>query len=166
MNRTLRRLLISIGIGVVIYLVAAFLLVASPVEIGPFLEQFVSGMAGLASAILANWVLPQDGKTGVEPPPARSIRLLVKSGVQTGQEFRLADRAVTIGRANKAKLTFDDKYMSAVHALLEPVEGQWFIEDLKSHNGTYLDNVEVSKRQAVMPGMEIRIGRTYFELKD
>jgi pSer/pThr/pTyr-binding forkhead associated (FHA) protein len=44
-------------------------------------------------------------------------------------------------------------------------DGQWFIEDLGSTNGTYLDRTKVTRAAPVPLGVPIRIGRTSLELR-
>jgi pSer/pThr/pTyr-binding forkhead associated (FHA) protein len=46
-----------------------------------------------------------------------------------------------------------------------PRDGQWYLEDLGSTNGTYLDRAKVSAPTPVPLGVPIRIGRTSFELR-
>ena len=46
-----------------------------------------------------------------------------------------------------------------------PRDGQWFVEDLGSTNGTYLDRAKVTGPTPVPLGVPIRIGRTALELR-
>jgi hypothetical protein len=48
---------------------------------------------------------------------------------------------------------------------LVPRSGQWFVEDLGSTNGTYLDRAKVTAPTPVPLGVPIRIGRTSLELR-
>ena len=72
---------------------------------------------------------------------------------------------ITIGRAEDSTLVITDDYASARHARLLPREGQWFVEDLGSTNGTYLDQQRVQGPLLVNPGQPIRIGQTALELR-
>ena len=76
-----------------------------------------------------------------------------------------ARRQITIGRAEDSTLVITDDYASARHARLVPRDGQWFVEDLGSTNGTYLDRAKVTGPTPVPLGVPIRIGRTSLELR-
>ena len=58
-----------------------------------------------------------------------------------------------------------DDFASARHARLMPRDGQWFIEDMGSTNGTYLDRAKVTGPTPVPLAVPIRIGRTSLELR-
>ena len=70
-----------------------------------------------------------------------------------------------LGRAEACHIRLDDRYASQFHARLFERNGGWFLEDLGSTNGTYLNRQRVSGTVEVHAGDEIRIGRTTMELK-
>jgi pSer/pThr/pTyr-binding forkhead associated (FHA) protein len=72
---------------------------------------------------------------------------------------------VTLGRASDSSLVLDDDFASAHHARLVPHDGQWFVEDLGSTNGTYLDRTKVVRPTPVPVGVPVRIGKTVLELR-
>ena len=97
---------------------------------------------------------------------ARAARLLVvTAGDLKGRSIPLGDTAITMGRAPDSSLVINDDYASTRHAQLVPRNGQWYIEDIGSTNGTYLDRAKVSGPTPVPLGVPIRIGRTSFELR-
>ena len=59
----------------------------------------------------------------------------------------------------------NDDYASSHHARLLPRGGEWFLEDLDSRNGTFLNGQRVEQPEKLQPGMEIRIGRTTLRLQ-
>jgi pSer/pThr/pTyr-binding forkhead associated (FHA) protein len=91
--------------------------------------------------------------------------LVVLEGQLAGTSIALRDAPVTIGRANDSTLVLADDYASNNHARLVPRDGQWFVEDLGSTNGTYLDRAKVTAPTHVPIGMPIRIGKTVLELR-
>ncbi|HEY8533793.1 MAG TPA: FHA domain-containing protein [Micromonospora sp.] len=111
------------------------------------------------------------GTIGVQGRPAkvkrgRTARQLVVTGGQlAGTRITLGDTPITIGRAEDSTLVISDDYASARHARLVPRDGQWFIEDMGSTNGTYLDRVRVTEPTPVPLAVPIRIGRTSLELR-
>jgi pSer/pThr/pTyr-binding forkhead associated (FHA) protein len=70
-----------------------------------------------------------------------------------------------MGRAGDSSLVLDDDFASAHHARLIPQDGQWFVEDLGSTNGTYLDRTKVVRPTPVPVGVPVRIGKTVLELR-
>ena len=92
-------------------------------------------------------------------------QLVVTAGQLAGTRITLGEAQITIGRAEDSTLVITDDFASARHARLVPRDGQWFVEDLGSTNGTYLDRGKVSGPTPVPLGVPIRIGRTSLELR-
>jgi hypothetical protein len=107
--------------------------------------------------------------TGPAPAKVRRGRaahqLVVTAGQLAGTKLTLGEQQITIGRAEDSTLVITDDYASARHARLVPRAGQWFVEDLGSTNGTYLDRAKVNGPTPVPIGVPIRIGRTSIELR-
>ena len=91
--------------------------------------------------------------------------LVVTEGGLAGMSIDLTDQQITMGRANDATLVLNDDYSSSYHARIFPQDGQWFVEDLGSTNGTYLDRQKVIRPTPVPVGVPIRIGKTVLELR-
>jgi pSer/pThr/pTyr-binding forkhead associated (FHA) protein len=105
-------------------------------------------------------------------PKAKSRRrtkaakvLFVTAGALTGTRIDLTDAPVTIGRDEDSTLVLTDDYASSRHAKLTLRDGNWYVEDLGSTNGTYLDRTKVGGPMLVPPGAPIRIGKTVLELR-
>lgn len=92
-------------------------------------------------------------------------QLVVTAGALAGTRLTLSEAPITIGRAEDSTLVITDDYASARHARLVPRGGQWYLEDLGSTNGTYLDRTKVTGPTPVPLGVPIRIGRTALELR-
>jgi hypothetical protein len=92
-------------------------------------------------------------------------QLVVTAGQLAGTRITLGDVPITIGRAEDSTLVITDDFASARHARLVPRDGNWFVEDLGSTNGTYLNRGKVSGLTPVPLGEPIRIGRTSLELR-
>jgi pSer/pThr/pTyr-binding forkhead associated (FHA) protein len=91
-------------------------------------------------------------------------RLVVIEGPRAGTEIPLAASPLLLGRAQEATLVLDDDYSSGRHARLFPQGSRWFLEDLGSTNGTFIDEQQLTRAQPVEPGQRIRIGKTVMEL--
>ena len=92
-------------------------------------------------------------------------QLVVTAGQLAGTRITLSEAPITIGRAEDSTLVITDDFASARHARLVPRDGNWFVEDLGSTNGTYHDRGKVSGPTPVPLGVPIRIGRTSLELR-
>lgn len=111
---------------------------------------------------------PAGGPAGGPGKPRRgraAHHLVVTGGQLAGTRLTLGEAPITIGRAEDTTLVIVDDYASAHHARLVPRSGQWFIEDLGSTNGTYLDRSKINGPTPVPIGVPIRIGRTSIELR-
>lgn len=91
--------------------------------------------------------------------------LRVVEGRQAGLTIPMAG-VVGLGRAADSALNIDDDYASTRHAqLTQDDDGQWWLEDLNSTNGTSLNTVRVTVPTKVQNGDTIRIGRTVMKLE-
>ena len=91
--------------------------------------------------------------------------LVVTAGPLTGTKITLGEQPILIGRADDSTLVLTDDFASSRHARLTNRGGQWYVEDLGSTNGTYLDQQRVQGPLLVSPGVPIRIGQTALELR-
>jgi hypothetical protein len=91
--------------------------------------------------------------------------LVVTAGPLTGTKITLGDQPILIGRADDSTLVLTDDFASSRHARLTNRGGQWYVEDLGSTNGTYLDQQRVQGPLLINPGQPIRIGQTALELR-
>jgi hypothetical protein len=110
-------------------------------------------------------VVLSDGRPAKVKRGKNASYLVVTEGDLAGTRLTLADSQITIGRANDSNLVITDDYASARHARLVPRGGQWYVEDLGSTNGTYLDRAKVTAPTPVPLGVPIRIGNTSLELR-
>jgi hypothetical protein len=92
-------------------------------------------------------------------------QLVVTHGALTGTRIALDGRPILIGRADDSTLVLDDDYASTRHARISLRGTDWYVEDLGSTNGTYLDRAKVTAPQRVPLGVPIRIGKTVIELR-
>ena len=88
--------------------------------------------------------------------------LTVIQGPDKGRKFEVtAQLPQLIGRSSEA-LPISDTTVSRRHAELTPDGKQWFIGDLDSQNGTWVNGVRIAGRQLLRPGDQVRTGATLF----
>ena len=88
-------------------------------------------------------------------------RLAAIAGKLKGSVFPLHDEPVVIGREAAAAVCLADASVSRRHSRLEQNGDQFWISDLQSLNGTFVNDVPV-KQRALLHGDRIRIGDTQF----
>src|SRR2546426_2331117 len=88
-------------------------------------------------------------------------RLAAIAGKLKGRVFPLRDEPVVIGRETAAEICLADPSVSRRHSRLEENGDQFWISDLQSLNGTFVNDVPV-KQRALLHGDRIRIGDTQF----
>lgn len=86
--------------------------------------------------------------------------LTVIQGPDKGRQFKLTSNLPQLlGRSSEA-LPCTDTTMSRRHAELTPDDGEWFIRDLSSQNGTYVNGVRIPDRTKLRVGDQVRTGST------
>ena len=89
--------------------------------------------------------------------------------VRTAEGKKISSRklktAMRIGRDESCELRPDDTYLSKFHARVYPNNGAWFVEDLGSTNGTYLNQQRLSGPVELHAGDSVRLGSTVLEMR-
>jgi len=99
-------------------------------------------------------------------PGRRTPRqVVVTEGPLRGTTITLGQQSVLIGRSPESTLVLDDDFASGRHARIFPEDGEWFVEDLGSTNGTFAGQQRVSGPQRLAVGSTLKIGTTVLELR-
>ncbi len=93
----------------------------------------------------------------------RQLKALEPSALR-GRSYPLSDE-VTLGRAAGCQVPLDDAYASQVHARVFQRDGQWYVEDLGSTNGTYLNRRRVAGPMVISRRDKLQIGNTVLEMQ-
>jgi hypothetical protein len=108
----------------------------------------------------------QKGRSRRPPRPGRSnhpqLKVLEPPGLR-GRSYAL-DSEITLGRAAGCQVPLDDAYASQVHARVFQRDGHWYVEDLGSTNGTYLNRRRVAGPMVIKRRDRLQIGNTVLEL--
>ncbi len=97
------------------------------------------------------------GQTGITltdaaPVPTQSIQ------IQAGDQSHTFHADFTAGR--RGALTVSDEFASNQHARFQIAHGLWYVKDLGSTNGTWLNGRRIHAAQRVKKGDKIKIGHT------
>jgi pSer/pThr/pTyr-binding forkhead associated (FHA) protein len=106
--------------------------------------------------------LVPDERASAQELARRSV-LVVEGGggLRAGSAFEL-DSSATIGRSPAAEIQIDDPFASGRHARIYERGGLFYIEDMGSTNGTYLNGEVVHSQELLRAEDRIRIGDTEF----
>jgi hypothetical protein len=99
--------------------------------------------------------------------PAELGRLVVlaspRGEPQPGASYPL-DAVTSLGRDVNNGIVLDDPFASSEHAVLTFRGRNWYIEDLASTNGTYVNGVPVEGLGPLGVGDEVQVGEIRFRL--
>src|SRR5512139_1899254 len=87
-----------------------------------------------------------------------SAKLTLKSGPGAGQVVELARGELIVGRVPPADWVINHPEISRRHARIFYAGGSYFVEDLGSSNGTYVNGEKNAAAQALSNGDQIRLG--------
>jgi len=73
--------------------------------------------------------------------------------------WELPDKALTFGRGEDADVLIKDERMSRQHFSIAPRDGKYYVRDLNSTNGTYVNNERITEKE-LQPNDKIRGGQT------
>lgn len=98
----------------------------------------------------------------LQMPAGKHISLAVLQGPEQGTIYPITKAVVVIGRSD-ADIVLNDSEVSRRHAQVEVKGGVIVLRDLKSTNGTYLNEQNVTASE-LEPNTEFRVGGTTFML--
>jgi serine phosphatase RsbU (regulator of sigma subunit) len=92
------------------------------------------------------------------------MKLLVRTPARTPIVVEVFKRRIVIGRSAHSDLCIEDPFASRVHAELREDGKVWWLTDLGSANGTYLNGVRIRGTVPVAAGDRIQVGETLLEI--
>jgi hypothetical protein len=87
--------------------------------------------------------------------------LEVVSGNFTQTPIQISSNSFMIGRGQNNNLNLPDPTVSHQHAQIYPAQGGWYIQDMGSLGGLFVNDVRIQAKQ-LLPGDLIRIGMSVF----
>ena len=102
----------------------------------------------------------------LEAVVAQGAALVIRAGGgRVGESFALEGERIAIGRRPDSEVFLDDVTVSRDHALLVKRGGDYYLDDLGSLNGTYVNRHRIESHKLV-DGDELQVGKyklTYLE---
>lgn len=101
-----------------------------------------------------------------KPPEAAGSRIMVIESsspeLKTGEAFVIG-MEIVFGRGGRSNILIKDSFASTQHARVYLKEGQYWLEDLNSTNGTFLNEVQVKQPIVLANGDRLRVGGVTFQ---
>ncbi len=94
------------------------------------------------------------------------VKLKVLGGAHSGKEILVKDEKFFIGRSDSCQLRPKSDSISRKHCAILQRDGKVIVADLKSRNGTYLNEtqLEPEKAKVLASGDVLRVGQLEFEV--
>lgn len=86
--------------------------------------------------------------------------LIVEEGEHTGLRVSIESDSFVIGRDEECDLVLNDRAISRQHARIWREEGQFYIIDLESKNGTWVNGDPVGEPRVLTDGNKIQLAMT------
>jgi diguanylate cyclase (GGDEF)-like protein len=86
------------------------------------------------------------GEAFAPRPATKRGAVVVLRGIDAGRMIML-ERELVIGRARDVEMHYDDKSLSRRHARIFHEGERFFVEDLESSNGTYVDGERITRAE-------------------
>jgi len=95
-------------------------------------------------------------------------KIILTEGTMSGRSFVFDENTVFIGRSFKSDMQINDNAISRKHLKVFRIGKRFFIEDLKSTNGTLINGEPIASGESyeVGEGDNIQIGGTVIQLAD
>lgn len=89
------------------------------------------------------------------------------AAMETGKQFNYHfwQSEVVIGRGAHCDISLLDEALSAAHARVSFHHGQWWLEDLGSTNGTFLNKDQIAVPTVIISGDRFKCGNTTFAIR-
>jgi pSer/pThr/pTyr-binding forkhead associated (FHA) protein len=116
---------------------------------------------------LALWTLWKDlnrQSKQLMAPQAPPLTLIYPQENGRPRSERFTNASLTVGRDPASEVHLEDKTISVHHARLSYHHGQWWVEDLSSTNGTYLNEEPVIAPMVLTAGDLLRFGQVELQV--
>jgi hypothetical protein len=107
----------------------------------------------------------QEGRQHLMPDPSSALEVIepADSSYAPGDIFPL-DHYTTVGRHSDNSIEINDSFVSGSHAEVIYDQGSWWLQDLNSTNGTFLNSQPVRSRTRLTGGDIVQFGRVQFRV--
>lgn len=83
--------------------------------------------------------------------------LVIHEGERAGQRWTIQNETLLIGRGTECDLVLPERQVSRQHLKIKLVDDQYWVEDLDSKNGTWVNGAQLKGERPLKDGDEIQI---------
>lgn len=105
----------------------------------------------------------QGNKLSTQKKLGITFYIKIEDGKESIKHFSQPE--IMLGRDTNCDLSVIDEALSAHHARITFHHGQWWLEDLNSTNGTFLNREKLNTAAVVITGDEFKCGNTIFSIR-
>lgn len=127
-----------------------------------FLALILYGFLGWALFTLWKDLQTQKDRRAFPLPPKIS---LINQSLETSETFIFEIPEIILGRDPTCTLNIDNQTISAYHAKLSYHQSQWWVKDLGSTNGTFLNQERIEEQQVITSGDILQFGKIEYEIR-
>jgi pSer/pThr/pTyr-binding forkhead associated (FHA) protein len=99
---------------------------------------------------------PKEARVAGRPSPTATLEII--RGPFTGAQFHIGRPVAAIGRGEHSDVRIRDESVSTTHATLLRKGDTWYVVDLRSVNGTFVDGYRVAGERVIATGATLRVG--------
>lgn len=118
---------------------------------------------GWALFTLLQELKQQGNKLSTQKKPGITIFVNIDRKRESQRYFTQTE--IIIGRDTHCDLSVMDEALSAHHARITHHHGQWWLEDLNSRNGTFLNREKLNTSAVIITGDQFKCGNTIFDVR-
>ena len=118
---------------------------------------------GWALFTLLQELKQQGNKLSTQKKPG--ITIFFSIGTKKDNQQHFIGSEIMIGRDTHCDLSVLDEALSSHHARITFHHGQWWLEDLNSRNGTFLNREKLNTPAVIITGDQFKCGNTLFDVR-
>ncbi|MFH0976594.1 MAG: FHA domain-containing protein [Spirochaetota bacterium] len=103
-----------------------------------------------------------ENEAKTEQPIVTKAWLIEREGADAGKKIPVQFEETTIGRNKDNKIILDDKSVSKKHAKIKVIKNSFYLFDMASDKGTYLNENKLLRPKLLYDWDEIRMGKKIF----
>jgi len=84
---------------------------------------------------------------------------ILRANGEAGKVYTAEGDAISFGRSDECDVQLDDNYVSGRHAEIRSIEGRFYLQDLKSTNGTWINQNRVDGRIQIEENTVVEFGK-------
>lgn len=114
-----------------------------------------------APGVIGTAAVLKDMLSDAGPASSPSLPVLIcLTGAESGRRFALMGNEALIGRGEQCQVSLRDGSVSRKHARIERLGSKFWIEDLDSPNGVFVNSRRISRRAILADGVVIEVGQS------